>query len=46
MLGLPLVALGRSRADLPSRDGVKGVGNAGELDNLQPDAVLEALGLG
>jgi hypothetical protein len=46
MLGLPLVALGRSTADLPSRDGVKGVGGAGELANLQPNAVLEALGLG
>jgi ADP-heptose:LPS heptosyltransferase len=46
MLGLPLVALGRSAAELPSRDGVRGVGSAEHLAALDCEAVLLALGLG
>jgi ADP-heptose:LPS heptosyltransferase len=46
MLGLPLVALGRSAAELPSREGVRGVGSAEHLAALDSEAVLLALGLG
>jgi len=46
MLGLPLVALGRSAANLPSREGVRGVGSAEQLATLEQGAVLQALGLG
>jgi hypothetical protein len=46
MLGLPLVALGRSSAELPSREGVRGVGSPEQLAGLDSDAVLHALGLG
>ena len=46
LTGMPLVALGRSAADLPNRDGVKGVGTSGQLHQLQAAEVLEALGLG
>jgi ADP-heptose:LPS heptosyltransferase len=46
MLGLPLVALGRSAADLPGREGVRGVGSPDQLAALGSDAVLQALGLG
>ncbi|QVL52195.1 MAG: lipopolysaccharide heptosyltransferase family protein [Cyanobium sp. M30B3] len=46
MLGLPLVALGRSAAALPSREGVRGVGSPEQLADLDGDAVLQALGLG
>jgi len=46
MLGLPLVALGRSAAELPSREGVRGVGSAEHLSALDSEAVLLALGLG
>jgi len=46
MLGLPLVALGRSAAELPSREGVRGVGSPEQLATLPSDAVLQALGLG
>jgi ADP-heptose:LPS heptosyltransferase len=46
MLGLPLVALGRAAADLPSREGVRGVGSPDQLAALDTDAVLQALGLG
>jgi hypothetical protein len=34
MLGLPLVALGRSAANLPSREGVRGVGSPEQLADL------------
>ena len=43
---MPLVALGRSSADLPNRQGVQGVGSRGALASLQPAEVLQALGLG
>jgi ADP-heptose:LPS heptosyltransferase len=46
MLGLPLVALGRSAANLPSREGVRGVGSSDQLTTLERNAVLQALGLG
>lgn len=46
LCGMPLVALGRSAADLPKRDGVQGIGGAGQLDQLQAAEVLQALGLG
>ena len=46
MLGLPLVALGRSASELPSREGVRGVGRPDQLAGLDSDAVLQALGLG
>ena len=45
LAGMPLVALGRSSADLPNRQGVQGVGS-GALASLQPAEVLQALGLG
>ena len=44
--GMPLVALGRDPSQLPQRQGVQAVGSAGALDNLAPEAVLQALGLG
>ncbi|MCP9926487.1 glycosyltransferase family 9 protein [Cyanobium sp. CH-040] len=46
LLGIPLVALGRGSADLPQRDGVKGLGAPGDLERLDPADVLTALGLG
>ena len=46
LAGMPVVALGRSAADLPNRDGVKGVGNPDQLQQLQAAEVLQALGLG
>lgn len=46
LAGMPVVALGRSAADLPNHDGVKGVGNPGQLQQLQAAEVLQALGLG
>jgi ADP-heptose:LPS heptosyltransferase len=46
LLGIPLVALGRSAQELPTREGVKGIGGAGALSQLDPALVLEALGLG
>ena len=41
----PLVALGRSSDSLPPRQGVKGVGTPGSLDQLSVDEVLLALGM-
>jgi ADP-heptose:LPS heptosyltransferase len=41
----PLVALGRSSDSLPARQGVKGVGIPGSLDQLRVDEVLVALGM-
>ena len=46
LLGLPLVALGRDKANLPSRAGVQGLGNSTNLDQLSNAEVLTALGLG
>jgi ADP-heptose:LPS heptosyltransferase len=46
LAGMPVVALGRSAADLPNRDGVKGVGSTRQLQQLQASEVLQALGLG
>ncbi len=46
LLGLPLVALGRDAASLPSRPGVQGLGAAGGLEQLGESEVLAALGLG
>jgi ADP-heptose:LPS heptosyltransferase len=46
LLGLPLVALGREAASLPSRVGVQGLGSAGNLGQLGAPEVLAALGLG
>jgi hypothetical protein len=46
LLGLPLVALGRSQASLPARQGVQGLAvDADGLAALQPGPVLAALGL-
>jgi len=44
LLGLPLVALGRSSASLPSRQGVQGLGEVAALASLQSAQVLSALG--
>lgn len=44
--GTPLVALGRSSDTLPTRQGVQGIGSAGNLDHLGVPEVLQALGLG
>jgi len=44
LLGVPLVALGRSAESLPARPGVQGVGEAGDLAGVGTDAVLAALG--
>lgn len=46
LLGLPLVALGRDAASLPSRAGVQGLGGATNLSQLGDAEVLAALGLG
>ncbi|MBD2422649.1 lipopolysaccharide heptosyltransferase family protein [Cyanobium sp. FACHB-13342] len=46
LLGLPLVALGREAASLPSRAGVQGLGTATNLAQLGAPEVLAALGLG
>jgi ADP-heptose:LPS heptosyltransferase len=46
LAGMPLVALGCSAASLPNRQGVQAVGQAGSLAQLEPAAVLTALGLG
>lgn len=46
LLGIPLVALGRSADSLPVRQGVEGVGAALDLAALTPERVLQALGLG
>ena len=46
LCGMPLVALGRTAADLPKRQGVQGIGATGRLDQLQAAEVLQALGLG
>ena len=46
LLGLPLVALGRDGASLPSRAGVQGLGSAANLSQLGDAEVLAALGLG
>ena len=46
LAGMPLVALGRHAASLPRRQGVQAVGDAGQLNQLEPAAVLAALGLG
>ena len=43
LLGLPLVALGPA-SPLPERQGVQGVGTAGQLSSVGSDAVLGALG--
>ncbi len=43
--GSPLVALGRDPGSLPQRQGVQAVGQAGQLQGLTPEAVLQALGL-
>lgn len=45
LLGLPLVALGRSPASLPSREAVNGLGEPARLADLQAAQVLQALGL-
>jgi len=45
LLGLPLVALGRPAASLPTRAGVNGLGGQADLADLPPDQVLQALGL-
>ena len=44
--GVPLVALGRDPAELPSRQGVKGLGAGGQLPHLPMADVLQAMGLG
>jgi hypothetical protein len=43
--GSPLVSLDRPAAALPQRQGVQAVGQGGDLAGLQPQAVLQALGL-
>lgn len=45
LLGLPLVALGRSPDTLPQRQGVQGLGASTALASLESVAVLSALGL-
>ncbi|MEB3233873.1 MAG: lipopolysaccharide heptosyltransferase family protein [Cyanobacteriota bacterium] len=44
LLGVPLVALGRSVADLPTRQGVQGLADGSSLAMLEPAQVLCALG--
>jgi ADP-heptose:LPS heptosyltransferase len=44
LLGLPLVALGRDPASLPRREGVTGLGEAEQLQSLEPQQVMAALG--
>jgi hypothetical protein len=46
LCGVPVVALGRSPASLPEREGVRGLGDDGALPGVGEDAVLTALGLG
>lgn len=46
LAGMPLVALGRAADQLPKRQGVQAAGEPGRLSQLQPAAVLTALGLG
>ncbi|MEO1002777.1 MAG: lipopolysaccharide heptosyltransferase family protein [Cyanobacteria bacterium J06638_7] len=46
LLGVPLVAIGRTDQTLPARPGVKGIGSPGALQELDGEAVLQALGLG
>jgi ADP-heptose:LPS heptosyltransferase len=46
LLGVPLVALGRPAWQLPSREGVKALGEASQLGDLGSAEVLIALGLG
>lgn len=46
LLAIPLVALGRPAASLPSRQGVQGLGSPADLAALAPESVLQALGLG
>ncbi|MCT0224094.1 glycosyltransferase family 9 protein [Synechococcus sp. CS-1328] len=46
LCGVPLVALGRDPASLPQRQGVTGLGQAAQLQELSIDPVLQALGLG
>lgn len=45
LLGLPVVALGRSQDSLPPRQGVQGLAAADALATLEPGPVLAALGL-
>ena len=44
LLGLPVVALGRSAQTLPQRQGVQGLGEPSSLSSLAADQVLKALG--
>jgi len=44
--GMPLVAIGRDPQQLPARQGVQAVGQAGALQQLEAAQVLQALGLG
>ena len=46
LAGMPLVAIGGRSDQLPNRQGVQAVGEAGALQNLSETAVLQALGLG
>jgi ADP-heptose:LPS heptosyltransferase len=46
LLGIPVVALGRGPKDLPTREGVQGIGTPASLERLDPAEVLTALGLG
>ncbi|SBO42996.1 glycosyltransferase family 9 protein [Cyanobium sp. NIES-981] len=46
LLGVPLVALGRPGWQLPSREGVRALGQPGQLADLGSTEVLTALGLG
>ena len=46
LLGLPLVALGRSADSLPKRQGVQSVGTANGRASISMDSVLAALGFG
>ena len=44
LLGLPVVALGRSAQSLPQRQGVQGLGEPSSLSSLAAGQVLKALG--
>jgi ADP-heptose:LPS heptosyltransferase len=46
LAGMPLVALGCSADQLPTREGVQAAGEPGRLTQLEPAEVLRALGLG
>ena len=46
LAGMPLVAIGARPEQLPNRQGVQAVGDAGDLPSLSDAAVLQALGLG